>query len=74
MRQESKLNYVKKVSRLSNYKNICKIVAKKHSFGFVTNLSRTLTYFTPSVSYIVPWLLNWTNQLEVDKSNIDLIR
>ena len=28
MRQESKLNFVKKVSRLSNYKNICKTVAK----------------------------------------------
>ena len=32
MRQESKLNFVKRVSRRSNYKNVCKTVAKKHQF------------------------------------------
>ena len=32
MRQESKLSFVKRVSRRSNYKNVCKTVAKKHQF------------------------------------------
>ena len=32
MRQESKLSFVKRVSRQSNYKNVCLTVAKKHQF------------------------------------------
>ena len=32
MRQEAKLSFVQKVARLSNYKNVCKTVAKKHNF------------------------------------------
>ena len=30
MRQEAKLSFFKRISRKSNYKNICKTVAKKH--------------------------------------------
>ena len=32
MRQESKLSFIKRVSRRSNYKNVCLTVAKKHQF------------------------------------------
>ena len=32
MRQESKLSFVKRISRQSNFKNICKTVAKKTPF------------------------------------------
>lgn len=32
MRQESTLSFVKTVSKRSNYKNVCKTVAKKHQF------------------------------------------
>ena len=32
MRQEAKLSFIKRVSRRSNYKNVCLTVAKKHQF------------------------------------------
>ena len=32
MRQEAKLSFIKRVSRKSNFKNICKTAAKKHQF------------------------------------------
>ena len=32
IRQEAKLSFVKRVSRRSNYKNVCLTVAKKHQF------------------------------------------
>ena len=32
MRQESKLSFIKRVSRKSNFKNVCKTAAKKHQF------------------------------------------
>jgi hypothetical protein len=51
MRQESKLSFVKKVSRLSNYKNICKTVIKKHNFWICYQLNKNPYLLTPSVSY-----------------------
>ena len=51
MRQESKLNFVKKVSRLSNYKNICKTVVKKHNFWMCYQFNKNPYLLTPSVSY-----------------------
>lgn len=32
MRQEAKLSFIKRLSRKSNYKNVCKTVAKRHQF------------------------------------------
>lgn len=40
MRQEAKLSFVKRLSRHSNYKNVCKTVAKKHQF-WVCHLSHS---------------------------------
>ena len=51
MRQESKLSFVKKVSRLSNYKNICKTVAKKHNFWMCYQFHKDPHLLTPSVSF-----------------------
>ena len=51
MRQESKLNFVKKVSRLSNYKNMCKTVVKKHNFWMCYQFNKNPHLLIPSVSY-----------------------
>ena len=51
MRQESKLSFVKKVSCLSNYKNICKTVAKKHNFWMCYQLLKDSNLLIPTVSY-----------------------
>ena len=51
MRQESKLSFVKKVSRLSNYKNIYETVAKKHNFWMCYQLQKDLNLLTPAVLY-----------------------
>ena len=51
MRQEAKLNFVKKVSRLSNYKNICKTVAKKHNFWMCYQFQKDPHLLTPSISH-----------------------
>ena len=51
MRHESKLSFVKKVSRLSNYKNICKTVAKKHNFWMCYQIHKDPHLLTPPVLY-----------------------
>ena len=38
MRQESKLSFIKRVSRQSNFKNVCKTAARKHQFWFCSKL------------------------------------
>ena len=50
MRQEAKLSFVKKISRLSNYKNICKTVAKKQNFWMCYQFQNS-SLLTPSVSH-----------------------
>lgn len=50
MRQESKLSFVKRVSRQSNYKNICKTVAKKHQFWMCYQLLKDKRILTPSIT------------------------
>lgn len=47
MRQESKLSFVKRVSRRSNYKNICKTVAKKHQFWLCHQIQSDPHLLTP---------------------------
>ena len=49
MRQEAKLGFVKKVSRLSNFKNICKTVAKKHQFWICHHLQSGKGLLTPTL-------------------------
>ena len=49
MRQEAKLGFVKKVSRLSNFKNICKTVAKKHQFWVCYQLQSANGLLTPTL-------------------------
>ena len=50
MRQESKLSFVKRVSRQSNYKNICKTVAKKHQFWMCYQILKDQHVLTPSIT------------------------
>ena len=47
MRQEAKLSFVKRVSRLSNHKNTCKTVAKKHQFWLCHQLQSAGGLLTP---------------------------
>ena len=51
MRQESKLSFVKRVSRQSNYKNICKTVAKKHQFWMCYQLLKEKHILTPTLTF-----------------------
>ena len=51
MRHEAKLSFMKKVSRLSNYKNICKTVAKKHNYWMCYQFHRDPHLLTPPVSF-----------------------
>ncbi len=44
MRQESKLSFVKRISRCSNYKNVAKTVAKKHQLWQCYKLQVERTY------------------------------
>ncbi len=50
MRQESKLSFIKRVSRQSNYKNICKTVAKKHQFWICYQLIKDQRVLTPPIT------------------------
>ena len=50
MRQEAKLSFVKRVSRQSNYKNICKTVVKKHQFWMCNQLLKDQHVLTPSIT------------------------
>ena len=49
MRQEAKLSFLKRVSCQSNYKNICKTVAKKHQLWMCYQLLKDQHVLTPSV-------------------------
>ena len=51
MRQESKLNFVKKVSHQSNYKNICKTVARKHQFWMGYQFQSNPHILMPQLSF-----------------------
>ena len=51
MRHEAKLNFVKKISRQSNFKNICKTVAKKHLFQTCFQLQKDQNLLKPSVTF-----------------------
>ena len=50
MRQEAKLSFVNRVSRQSNYKNICKTVVKKHQFWMCNQLLKDQHVLTPSIT------------------------
>ena len=50
MRQEAKLSFVKRVSCQSNYKNVCKTVAKKHQFWMCYQLLKEPHILTPSAT------------------------
>ena len=50
MRQEAKLSFVKRVSRQSNFKNVCKTVAKKHQFWMCYQLLKDQHVLTPSTT------------------------
>ena len=47
MRQEAKLSFVKRVSRLSNYKNVC----KKHQFWMCYQLLKEPRILTPAITF-----------------------
>ena len=49
MRQESKLSFAKRVSYLSNYKNVCKTVATRHQFWLCHKVISDPKLLTPSV-------------------------
>lgn len=51
MRQESKLNFVKKVSHQSNYKNICRTVARKHQFWMCYQFQSNPHILMPQLSF-----------------------
>ena len=51
MQQEAKLSFVKRVARLSNYKNVCKTVAKKHNFWMCYQFLKNPNLLTPSITY-----------------------
>ena len=50
MRQESKLSFVKRISRQSNFKNICKTVAKKHLFWMCYQLNTDQHILAPLIT------------------------
>lgn len=47
MRQEAKLSFIKRVSRRSNYKNVCKTVTKKHQFCLCPQIQSTSDLLAP---------------------------
>lgn len=47
MRQESKLSFVKRVSRSSNYKNVAKTVARRHQFWLCHQIQSNPHMLTP---------------------------
>ena len=49
MSQEAKLSFIKRVSRKSNFKNVCKTAAKKHQFWLCYKLSSDSTLLVPQV-------------------------
>ena len=51
MRQESKLSFGKRISRQSNFKNICKTVVKKHLFLMCYQLQNGQNLLKPSVTF-----------------------
>ena len=51
MRQEAKLSFVKRVSCLSNYKNVCKTVAKKQLFWMCYQLLKEPRILTPAITF-----------------------
>ena len=50
MRQESKLSFIKRVSRRGNYKNVCKTVARKHQFWLCYQIQSTSGLMSPKLS------------------------
>ena len=50
MQQEAKLSFVIRVSNLSNYKNVCKTVAKKHNFWMCYQFQKDPHILSPSIS------------------------
>ena len=50
MRQEAKLSFIKRVSRQSNFKNICKTAAKKHQFWLCYKLLAQSNVLVPEIS------------------------
>ena len=51
MRHESKLSFVKRVSRQSNFKNVCKTVVKKHQFWMCYQLFKDDQLLTPCLTF-----------------------
>ena len=51
MRQEAKLSFIKRVSRKSNFKNICKTAAKKHQFWLCYKLTSESNLLIPQLQY-----------------------
>ena len=51
MRYESKLSFVKRVSHQSNFKNVCKTIAKKHQLWMCYQLLKEPHLLTPSLTF-----------------------
>lgn len=58
MRQESKLSFVKRVSRSSNYKNVAKTVAQRHQFWFCYQIQSNSHMLTPQLEVSPKQLTN----------------
>ena len=50
MRQESKLSFIKRVSRRGNYKNVCKLSLESINFGFAIRFNLLQVYCLVSLS------------------------
>ena len=73
MRQEAKLSFFKRISRKSNYKNICKTVAKKHQLWQCYTLLRKSHFLHPSPEFS-PKSINLQFSAESDSVKAELLR
>ena len=73
MRQESKLSFVKRVSRSSNYKNVAKTVAQRHQFWLCHQMQSNPHMLTPSLE-VSPKQLSNTLACEDDYIQCELKR
>ena len=73
MRQESKLSFVKRVSRSSNYKNVAKTVAQRYQFWLCHQMQSNSHMLTPRLE-ISPKHLSNTLACEDDYIKCELKR
>ena len=73
MRQESKLSFVKRVSRSSNYKNVAKTVARRHQFWLCHQMQSNPCLLTPQLE-VSPKQLSNTLTCEDDYIQCELKR